>query len=193
MICAHPELSPIVGFARTATIRSKTPFALSINQQEALRETYYRHMDEDPGPRIAIIEDLDSPPGFGAWWGEVHTTVHQALGVLGVVTNGSIRDLDDCADNFQMLAGSIGPSHAHNHVVDVACDVTIFSMAVRPGEIVHADQHGAVIVPVDAVKKLPAAIELLLKKEGVLLQAARAPGFNIDKLLKALESSQEIH
>ena len=94
-----------------------------------------------------MIQDLDPLPGFGAWWGEVNTNVHRGLGSLGVVTNGSIRDLDPCAEGFQLLAGSVGPSHAYVHVVDHRRTGEVAGMVVRPGDLVHADRHGAVVVP----------------------------------------------
>jgi regulator of RNase E activity RraA len=193
MICSDPTLPPIVGFAKTATIRSRTPSTLSNTEQKKLNEEYYRHMAETPGPTISIIEDLDSPPGFGAWWGEVHTTIHQALGGLGVVTNGAIRDLDDCARGFQMLAGSIVPSHGYVHAVEVSTEVTVFSMTVRPGDIIHADQHGAVVIPKHLLKGLPGAIELLMNREGEILKAARTPQFTVDKLLNAMTNSKSIY
>lgn len=193
MVCADVNLSPIVGFARTATVRARTPSILSGPEQDSVNQLYYRHMAEQPAPTIAVVEDLDYPPGFGAWWGEVHTTIHKALGVLGVVTNGSIRDLDCCASDFQMLAGSVGPSHGHNHAVDVACEVNIFSMAVQPGDIVHADRHGAVIVPVEAVRELPGAIDLITKEEEALLATARASDFTVNKLLEKMKSGDGTH
>ena len=136
-------------------------------------------MGEPPAPTIAIIEDLDNPAGFGAWWGEVHTNIHSALGGLGVVTNGSIRDLDVYAKEFQLLAGGISPSHAHVHVVDVACNVEIFSMEVSPGNIIHADRHGAVVIPPDALPQLPSAIRELIAKEETILNATREKDFDI--------------
>src|SRR5262245_50782601 len=79
-----------------------------------------------------------NPPGYGAFWGEVQTNVHKALGCLGAVTNGSIRDLAGIAEGFQMLAGSIAPSHAYVHVVEFGISVTIHSMQVRSGDLIHA-------------------------------------------------------
>ena len=189
MICSDSTLSPIVGFARTATIKARALSSLPANQQEEVSQAYYRHMAEQPHPTIAVIQDLDMPPGFGAWWGEVHTTVHKGLGGLGVVTNGSIRDLDVCAPDFQMLAGNIGPSHGHVHVENVGCEVNIFSMLVKPGDIIHADRHGAVVIPHETVEDLPAIIEKLTQQEEVIINAARSPQFTLDKFFKAREST----
>ena len=98
-------------------------------------------------PTIAIIQDVDDRPGFGAFWGEVQTAVHAALGVKGCVTNGSFRDIDMLAPGFQIVGGRIGPSHAHVHMTQMKCDVTIFGMLARHDDVIHADVHGAVVIP----------------------------------------------
>ena len=97
------------------------------------------------------------------------------------------------APDFQLLAGKIGPSHAHVHVVEYGCEVNIFSMVVNPDDIIHADRHGAVVIPLDAVKALPAAIDLLTRREAVILKAARANDFDIKKLKQATANATDIH
>jgi regulator of RNase E activity RraA len=136
---------------------------------------------------------LDATPGFGAFWGEVNTAVHWGLGCVGGVTNGSMRDLDDCAPGFQLLAGKIGPSHAHVHIVDFGSPVTIFGMSVVHDDIIHADQHGAVVIPAKTVKELPAAVELLQRREAVVLKVARGADFDIHKFKKATADAADIH
>ena len=193
MVCFDPRLKPIVGYARTALIRAATPPPGDAAAVRAMRARYYEHVAAAPMPSIAVLQDIDPEPGFGAFWGEVNTAIHKGLGCLGTVTNGSFRDLDACAPGFQLLGGKIGPSHAWVHLAEIACEVNVFGMAVRPNDIVHADRHGAVVVPTECVKKLPAAIDLLTRREAVILGAARAPGFNIDILKKAMADSAEIH
>lgn len=193
MVCFDPAMKPIVGYARTGMIRAATPPQGTPASQREVRARYYTHVAEAPMPSIAVIQDLDPVPGFGALWGEVNTAVHKGLGCLGVVTNGSFRDLDACAKGFQLIAGKVAPSHGWVHVVDIACEVNVFGMFVRPNDIIHADRHGAAMVPADCVKKLPAVIELLTRREAVILKAARAPGFNIEILKKAMADSAEIH
>ena len=104
-----------------------------------------------------------------------------------------MRDLDDCATGFQLLAGKVGPSHAHVHVVDFGSPVTIFGMRVLHDDIIHADRHGAVVIPAKAVKELPAAVELLVRREAVILMAARSADFDIEKLRKATADAADIH
>ena len=188
MSCLAPKLSPVIGYARTAKIRASTPAAASVD-----RLVYYEYVAAEPGPTIVIIEDIDPSPGYGAFWGEVQTNVHKGLGTVGCVTNGSYRDVTDSAPDFQILGGMINPSHAHVHLVDVNCPVTVHGMEVEHGNIVHADQHGAVIVPQDSVIKIPEAVDLISRREAVILEAARAPGFNFDKLKTAIGNQAEIH
>ena len=129
--------------------------------------------------RITVIQDLDGANvGYGAFWGEVQSNVHKALGCLGVVTDGSIRDIPMWAPEFQALAGSIGPSHAHVHLQDFDETVSVAGMIVRPGDLIHADCHGAIVIPVEAAEKIPAACDLLARREEVILTIARVEGFH---------------
>lgn len=194
LVVAFPTLPPIVGIARTATIRARAPSSRPAGQLKALRLDYYRHVAAAGGlPTIVVIQDLDPEPGFGAFWGEVNSAVHKGLGCLGCVTNGSIRDLDVLAPGFQLLAGSVGPSHAWVHLETIACDVEVHGMIVRDGDLVHADRHGAVVIPAEAAPLLPEAIALCGRREAPILAAARAPGFNADKLAAAWAEAEDIH
>ena len=193
LVCAVPDLPPIVGCARTATIRSVAPSGLTPEETRQRRAAYYDYVAADAGPGIAVIQDLDPVPGFGAFWGEVNTAIHKGLGCLGVVTDGSIRDLTDLAPGFQLLAGSVGPSHAHVHVVDFGGQVNIHGMTVCDGDILHADRHGAVVIPAAAVAELPAAVDLVARREKVILDACAASDFDIGKLKNAMAGSAEIH
>ena len=144
-------------------------------------------------PTIAVLQDIDGRVGYGAYWGEVQSTIHKALGSIGCVTNGSFRDLDMWAPGFQMIGGRGGPSHAHVHMVDFGKPVNIFGMHVAHDDVIHADFHGAVVVPADAVRKLPAAIDLISRREAVILEVCKAPSFTPAKLREALRKSGEIH
>lgn len=189
MLAADRKLPPIVGLARTGLVRAREEPRGPI----PAREDWYDYVAATGFPTIAVIQDIDDRPGYGAFWGEVQTTVHKALGVLGCVTNGSFRDLDMLAPGFQIVGGRIGPSHAHIHMVQMNCDANIFGMLVRHDDVVHADFHGAVVIPADAVKKLPAAIDLVSRREKVILDLATSPGFTSQKMREALRKSGEIH
>jgi regulator of RNase E activity RraA len=140
------------------------------------------------------LQDIDGPDaGFGAFWGEVQTNVHKALGCIGTVTDGSVRDIDQMASGFFVLAGSIMPSHAHVHLVDFGGTVSIAGMIVADGDLIHADRHGAVVVPHALVSKVPEAAALIARREKVLLDAAKAPGFGIARLREAFARMDDIH
>jgi regulator of RNase E activity RraA len=170
--CPFPDLPPMVGFAKTATMRAQDPVPLREAGYMSKRLDYLDYVAADPQPSIVVIQDIDEIVGFGAFWGEVQTNVHKALGCLGTVTNGSIRDIAQVAEGFQMLAGSIAPSHAFVHVVDYGLNVNIHGMAVRSGDLIHADRHGAVVVPVEAIDGMKAAADKLAANEARIIAAA---------------------
>ena len=61
-----------------------------------------------PSPRIIVIQDEDEPPAMGSFWGEVNSSVFLALGAVGVVTDGGVRDLDEVqAMGFQFFAREV--------------------------------------------------------------------------------------
>lgn len=188
-VCAHPSLPPIVGYARTARIRAMHP---SLERTDSVG--YYTYIAEGgPLPSVVVMEDLDDTPGYGAWWGEVNTNVHFGLGCLGVVTNGSIRDLPDSAPGFQMLAGMVNPSHAFVHVVDWGTPVNVHGMEVAENDLVHADQHGAVVIPGDKAQAVVDEAKRVMAREGILIEAAKQPGFNMERMQKAWAGMAEIH
>ena len=172
--CPFPDLPPIVGFAKTVTMRAQDPVPLGQAGYMQKRLDYLDYVAADPQPGIAVIQDLDDVVGYGAFWGEVQSNVHKALGCLGTITNGSIRDIPMIPEGFQMLAGSIAPSHAYVHVVDFGVNVNIHGMAVKSGDLIHADRHGAVVVPVDKIDAMKAAADGLAAKEAKIIEAARS-------------------
>jgi regulator of RNase E activity RraA len=186
--CPFPELPPMVGFAKTVTMRAKDAVPLGEAGYMQKRLDYLDYVAAAPQPAIAVIEDLDDPAGYGAFWGEVQSNVHKALGCLGTITNGSIRDIPMIPEGFQMLAGSIAPSHAYVHVVDFGIDVTIHGMAVKSGDLIHADRHGAVVVPVDRIDAMQAALDGLTQREARIIAAARAPGATVEAIKAAMRS-----
>ena len=189
MVAADRTLKPIVGLARVGTIRAKEPPRGPV----ATRLEWYDYVATADLPTVVVLQDLDDRPGYGAFWGEVHTAVHKALGAEGCVTNGSFRDCDALAPGFQLLGGRIGPSHAHVHLVDFGRPVNVFGMQAAHDDVIHADYHGAVVIPAEAVRKLPAAIDLVARREEVILDICRSPGFTPAKLRDAIQRAGEIH
>jgi regulator of RNase E activity RraA len=192
LICPFPDLPPVVGFAKTAEITCSAP--TGAKDQRAVRLAYYAYIEAGPKPSVVVIADRDeAEPGVGAFWGEVQTNIHMALGCQGVITDGSVRDIPQMAPGFFVLAGSIMPSHVHADIVGIDAPVTVMGLEVRPGDLIHADRHGMVIVPEDAAAKVPAAAELLARREKVMLDACRAGTFTIAEIRAAYAGMDDIH
>jgi regulator of RNase E activity RraA len=194
LLCTRPGLPPMVGYARTAAIRAAHPSDLRGAAARELQDAYYAYVDDGPKPAIMVIADLDGPArGYGSWWGEVNSNVHKGLGCLGVITDGSVRDLPDIAEGFQMLADRVGPSHAFVHPVACGEPVTVAGMRVRHGDLIHADQHGAVVIPWEVAERVPEAAAAIARRERVIIEAAREPGFDMERLRRAWGDAAEIH
>jgi regulator of RNase E activity RraA len=168
----------MVGFAVTARIRAVTPPTEPAETIRARRMEYYRAMAEAPKPAVAVIEDLDGAAAIGAFWGEVNTTIHKGFGLAGALTNGVMRDLGDMAPGFPVVAGSVGPSHGFVHVVEIGTPVTVFGLPVHPGDLIHADRHGALVIPAEVIPALAGAILRMQATERLILDSARAEGFD---------------
>lgn len=191
-VCADPSLPPIVGFARTAKIRASSPAEKPAADVRALRMQYYEYVSAGEGPHLVVIEDTDWPHCIGGFWGEMQVAQHKGLGIAGTLTNGVLRDLGMLDAGYQVIAGSVGPSHAFVHVTDIDVPVTVFGMHVKPNDLVHADRHGAVVIPKAHVEKMAAAIDIVMRKEVPVLKAARAPGFTVEKLKAAWAEADQI-
>lgn len=181
MLCSAPDDPPVVGYAVTAKIQAVSPPSESPVIIRARRMAYYKAMAEAPCPGVAVVEDTDFPNAIGAFWGEVNTTIHKGFGLSGTLTNGVMRDLGDMADGYPVIAGSIGPSHGFVHVTELGTPVSIFGMTVNQGDLIHADRHGAVVIPPEVVDHLADAIQKMQDTEQLVLGPAKQPGFDFDK------------
>ena len=177
-----PGAPAIIGFARTAKIAGRAPPQEAPAVIRARRMAYFRSMAAGARPAVAVVEDIDYPECIAGWWGEVHTAVHKGLGLAGAVSNGVMRDLDVMDPQFPVLAGSTGVSHYFVHVVEVGTPVEIFGLRVAQGEFVHADRHGALVIPTDVIARLASSIKTVIANEVIVLEPARQPGFDIARL-----------
>jgi regulator of RNase E activity RraA len=142
--CILPCDKPIIGYACTAKISALKP---PTEEQKELAMAYYAKVKETPFPTITVIEDIDPKP-VGSFWGEVQGSIHKALGCIGVVTNGGVRDLDEVERlQFKYFASCVLVSHAYVHIEDYDCPVNIGGLTVRPGDLLHADKHGVILIP----------------------------------------------
>jgi regulator of RNase E activity RraA len=190
MICTEPGTS-IVGYAVTAQIAAVAPPTDPPEVIRARRMAYYRAMHDAPRPSVAVVEDVDFPHCIGAYWGEVNTTIHKGFGMSGAVTNGVVRDLGDLAPGFPVVAGSVGPSHGFVHVLSVTEPVTVFGLRVATGDLIHADRHGAVVIPPEVVPEIAAAIARMQETERLVLDPAQQPDFTYEMFEAAWEAFEK--
>jgi len=178
-----PEMGPMVGYAVTALIRAEQG---PIEGHRASTYGWWDYVQTIPAPRVVVVHDLDDPRGQGAQWGEVQANIHRALGCVGVVTDGSVRDLDEVrALGFQFCADHISVSHANVHMVDFGIPIKVGGVLVKPGDLIHGDQHGVVVVPHEVAAQIPEAIAKVEADERRIISVCQAAGFATEKL-KAL-------
>lgn len=135
---------------------------------------YFRAMAGGEGPTVAVINHVVFPNCIAGWWGEIHVAVHKGLGLKGAVTNGVVRDLDVIDEGFPILAGSIGPSHGFVHVLEIGTPLNIMGMRLTENELIHADRHGAIVIPNEVISTLKTAIETVVASEAIVLGPARS-------------------
>jgi 4-hydroxy-4-methyl-2-oxoglutarate aldolase len=179
--CEFPEFGVLLGYACTATILSATP-APAVRR--ASRTDYWEYTKQGAGPKITVVQDLSEVPG-GAYWGEVNSSIHLALGSLGVVTNGTVRDLDEVrATGFHLFSSGVSVSHGFAHLEDFKLPVSVFGMTVHPGDLVHADRHGAAVIPGEIAGHVAAAALEIERAEREMLTLCRSKDFSIAELDK---------
>ena len=175
-----PEMGPLVGYAVTAVIRAEPE---PLEGHRASTFGWWDYVLSIPAPRVVVVHDLDEPRGQGAQWGEVQANIHKALGCAGVVTDGSVRDLDEVrALGFQFAAAHISVSHAYVHMVDFGLPVKLGGLWVKPGDLVHADQHGVVTIPPDIAERIPEAVAKVEADERKIIDVCKSKDFSAQKL-----------
>ncbi len=178
--CLFPELGPMVGYAVPCLIRAEQE---PVKDHRASTYGWWDYVQTIPAPRIIVVHDLDEPRGQGAQWGEVQANIHKALGCVGVLTDGSVRDLDEVrALGFQFAAAHVSVSHAWVHMVDFGIPVKVGGLWIKPGDLVHADQHGATTIPIDIAEKIPKAVADVEADEKQIIAVCQSPGFTAQKL-----------
>jgi regulator of RNase E activity RraA len=178
--CRFPELSAMVGYAVTVTIRASVPPEREISAPQVWAE-----MDRVPKPWVVVIDDLDYPRPIGSYWGEVNGSVYKALGAVGTVTNGGVRDLPEVrATGFHFFSSCVLVSHAYVHVVEVGGSVTVGGLTVRPGDLLHGDEHGVTSIPLEIARELPKAARDLEARERKLIDYARSDAFSREGLME---------
>jgi len=141
-----PQMGPMVGFAITVVIEPGNPEHPK-NNPDAWQQ-YRDYVASIPDPKIVVVQDLDKPHLYGAFWGEVNSNIHKALGCVGTITDGGIRDLDEMNNaGFKGLARRLCVGHAKSCPVRWNCEVEVFGRKIKPGQLIHADKHGFLVIP----------------------------------------------
>ena len=173
--CLFKCLPPRVGYAATCKVRSANPPVTGSRYEE--RTDWWKHITSIPVPRVLVMQDIDDPPGTGAFFGKVHANVLMAMGCVGAVTNGAARELPGIeASGFQVFAGRLAISRAYIHVVEYGGPVEVGNLTIHPGELIHGDRHGIITVPHELVPRLPAAARAIGEKKQELIDLSRNPG-----------------
>jgi regulator of RNase E activity RraA len=175
-----PEMGPMVGYAVPCVIRAEQG---PIDGHRASTYGWWDYVLTIPTPRVVVVHDLDDPRGQGAQWGEVQANIHRALGCVGVVTDGSVRDLDEVrALGFQFCAAHVSVSHANVHMVDFGIPIKVGGVLIKPGDLIHGDQHGVCTIPHEIAARIPEAIAKVEADEREIIAVCQSPGFSADNL-----------
>ncbi len=179
--CQFPRLPPIVGYAVTIKIHGANP---PIGRRTYIDRTdWWDHVLTVPEPRILVVEDASSKPGLGALLGEVHVNILRALGCVGAITNGSVRDLPAVERlGFQLFASGPSVSHAYVHIVEVGTPVVVGGLTIRTGQLLHGDLHGIQTVPMGIASGLPDAAARQIAADRALIGLCRSPEFSLKRL-----------
>lgn len=185
--CQFDDLPPLVGYAATLRIRTSEP--PMEGESYYYRLDWLDHLMKIPAPRVLVVEDIDSHPGLGAFVGEVHANILIALGCVGVVTNGAVRDIPAAhALRFPMFARAVSPSHAFAHVLDYGNIVHVGGLQLKPGDLLHGDRHGVQTVPLEIAAKVPAVAQRMNAEEAALIEFCRSNSYSLDKLRSEVEA-----
>lgn len=175
--CLFPDWRPMIGYAVTAVISAQSPEGRRIQPRE-----WWEEIQKIPSPRVAVIHDLDRPV-VGSFWGEVNANIHRALGCVGTVTDGSVRDLDEVKElGFHFFASWISVSHAYVHLVDVGIPVKVGGLLVKPGDLIMGDKHGVISIPLEIAKDVPQAAQLIEDWERRVINFCKSDKFTLEGL-----------
>ena len=179
--CMFEDAPPMVGYAATARLRSGEPPIAGRGFHD--RTDWWNSILEIPAPRIVVLEDLDKPPGVGAFIGDAHAAILMALGCAGYVTDGAVRELPSIRKlGLQLFAGNVAVSHAYAHIFDFGSAVKVGGLEIHPGDLLHGDRHGLLTVPREIAPEIPATAAKLQRVEQKVIDFCRSSEFSVDKL-----------
>jgi 4-hydroxy-4-methyl-2-oxoglutarate aldolase len=183
--CLFPRMQPMVGYAATITIRGSAPPTVADPYPD--RTDWWDYILSLPAPRVVVAQDVATRPGLGSLVGAVHMSILKALYCLGIVTNGSVRDIPAAESaGFHFFAGSVSVSHAYIHIVEIGQPVEIGGLKVQSGDLLHGDLHGVQSIPLGIAARIPPVAAQIVAREQALIALCRSPEFSLDKLRAAV-------
>jgi 4-hydroxy-4-methyl-2-oxoglutarate aldolase len=188
--CMFEDFPPMVGYAATARLRSGEPPIGGGTFRD--RSNFWNQILEIPAPRVLVLEDMDHPAGRGAFIGDVHALILKALGCVGYVTNGAVRELPGVrVTGIQLFAGNLAVSHAYAHIFDVGVEINVGGLEVQPGDLLHGDRHGVMSVPHEIATRVPEVAAELRRKEQRVADLCCSKEFSVEKLGEVIRSISE--
>ena len=187
--CLFPQLPPVVGYAATIKIRGSAPPTTGGPYPD--RTDWWDYIQSLPAPRVVVVHDVATRVGLGSLLGAVHVNILRALGCVGAVTNGSVRDIPAAERlGFQLFAGSVSVSHAYIHIVEVGGAVEIAGLKIQSGDLLHGDLHGIQTIPLDIADRIPPVAAKIMAREQELIALCQSADFSIQKLRTAVTKSR---
>jgi regulator of RNase E activity RraA len=184
--CLFEDLPSMVGYAATARIRSGDRPMSGRSFQD--RTAWWTSILEVPPPRIVVLEDIDEPPGVGAFLGDTHAAMLQALGCIGYVTNGAVREVPAVHRmGFHLFARNVAVSHAYARIIDSGQTIAVGGMQVRPGDLLHGDRHGVVSIPKQIAAEIPRVAAQLGERDRQVMAACFSRDFSLEKLRQTIK------
>ncbi|MBM4436139.1 MAG: hypothetical protein FJ029_02640 [Actinobacteria bacterium] len=173
-----PEFGVMLGYAVTAlgdAMSERAP-----KDRDAMF-AMWEAIDETPSPVVLVIKDMGTDPTHSVHAGDGMATFAKTLGADGIVTDAALRDLAGIKHvGIKCFARGLAPSHGNNRIVRVQVPVTIDGMDVNPGDLVHGDENGLTVIPLEIADKVAAVAKKIWVDEENGRQAYLKPGFNLD-------------
>jgi 4-hydroxy-4-methyl-2-oxoglutarate aldolase len=184
--CMFEDFPPMVGYAATARMRSGDPPIAGRVYHE--RSEWWQSILTIPAPRVVVLEDMDTPPGRGAFLGDMHTAILKALGCVGYVSNGAVRELPRVRKlGLQVFAGNVAVSHAYAHIFDFGGTVEIGGLEINPGSLLHGGRDGLLTVPSEVAAKISKVVPGFEERERKVIDFCQSTDFSVEGLSQLMK------
>ncbi|HEY0616767.1 MAG TPA: RraA family protein [Kribbella sp.] len=171
--------APMVGRAVTARMVARELGADGVPVSQL-----HKAIADNDGPVVVVIQDCDEPAGAGAFLGEVNGSLLAALNIQGLVTNGRVRDANELRRfPYAVYASGLCVARSYMRLIEVGTEVTVAGMTVRPGDLLHGDEHGVLQIPAEAVPDLNDKAESIRDDEQAVVAWSRSTDFTVEELL----------